>query len=151
MYDGMGGFLGGRLPAVGRQLRAGEPAPPPPMMPDFAALPASLLTNCRNGGGLSAAEALVVGRQLNVDTGFLARHHQGLSRIYLRGIYPGIISIIIRNMGLGDIFGSEYAFLSERIIILQTAQAADYIVFSSDSLHSSISDRHEVSHVCRRF
>jgi len=43
-----------------------------------------------------------------------------------------MISIIIRNMGLDDIFGCEYAFLSQRIIILQTAQAADYIVFSSD-------------------
>jgi len=75
VYDGMGGFLGGRLPAVGRQLRAGEPAPPPPKMPDFAALPASLLTSGRNGGGLSAAEALAVGRQLNVDTGVVARHH----------------------------------------------------------------------------
>jgi len=29
---------------------------------------------------------------------------QGLSRIYLRGIYPAIISKIIRNMGLDDIF-----------------------------------------------
>ena len=75
VYEGMGGFLGGRLPAVGRQLRAGEPAPPPPKMPDFAALPPSLLTSCGNGGGLSAAEALAVGRQLNVDTGVLARHH----------------------------------------------------------------------------
>jgi len=76
---------------------------------------------------------------------------QGLSRIYLRGIYPGIISLIIRIMGLDDIFGFEYAFLSERIIILQTAQAANYIVFSGDLLYSSISDWHGVSHVWRRF
>jgi len=76
---------------------------------------------------------------------------QGLSRIYLRGLYPGIISLIIRNMGFDDIFGSEYAFLSERIIILQTAQAATYIVFCGDLLYSSVSDRHGVSHVWRRF
>jgi len=50
-----------------------------------------------------------------------------LSRIYLRGIYPGIISIIALNIGLDDIFGSEYALLYEHIITLQTAQAADYI------------------------
>ena len=81
----------------------------------------------------------------------LGTRDQGLSRIYLRGIYPGIISKIIRNMGLDDIFGSEYAFLSERIIIHQTAQAADYIVFSGVLLYSSISDRHGVSHVWRRF
>jgi len=77
--------------------------------------------------------------------------YQGLSRIHLRGIYPGIISLIIRNMGLDDIFGFEYAFLSERIIILQTAQAANYIVFSGDLLYSSISDWHGVSHVWRRY
>jgi len=76
---------------------------------------------------------------------------QGLSLIYLRGIHPGIISIIIRNRGLDDIFGSEYAFLSERIIIDQTAQAAVYIVFFGDLLYSSISDRHGVSNVWKRF
>jgi len=57
----------------------------------------------------------------------------------------------MRNMGLDEIFGSEYAFLSERVIIHQTAQAADYIVFSGDLLYSSISDRHVVSHVWRLF
>jgi len=56
---------------------------------------------------------------LNTACGFL-HSNQGLSRIYLRGTYPGIISIIIRKMGLDDTFGSEYALLSERIIILQT-------------------------------
>jgi len=60
------------------------------------------------------------------------RGYQGLSRINLREKLRNIKSIIIRKMCLDDIIGSEYAFLSERTIVLQKAQAADYIVFSSD-------------------
>jgi len=74
-YDDAGGFLGGRLPAVGRQPTEGQPAPPAPKMPDFSALPASLLSAPGSGGGLAAAVILAVGRQLNVDTGVVARHH----------------------------------------------------------------------------
>jgi len=61
--------------------------------------------------------------------------------IHLRGLLPGIISKIIRNMGLDDIFGSECAFLSVLKTILQTAQATNIFVRSVDLFCSSISDR----------
>jgi len=70
-----------------------------------------------------------------------ARRQQRWTPIHLRGVLPGIISKIIRNMGLDDIFGSECAFLSELMTILQTAQAADFVVRSVDLCYSSISDR----------